>query len=123
MDGFSVIQHKNKQIFLIDYSICGSDKSKFMQLFAHAMREYVKQPPNSMLVLVNVDKISYDKDHLKVLKDSRDLGSKYEKRIAVLGIHGVKKVAFNFVTGLKGGKNMKVFETAEEAKEWLVGEG
>jgi hypothetical protein len=55
---------------------------------------------------------------LKVLGNT--VFKKHMKCSAVLGITGLKKILFNGYNTATGAKNVKAFNTQEEALEWLV---
>ena len=44
----------------------------------------------------------------------------YEKRVAVIGMKGLQKVAYNFIVSLTQKDLVKAFDSELEAKEWLV---
>jgi len=120
MEGFSVISYKNKQIFCIDYSSIGTDKNKVLQLLDWVAAEYKKQPPKSILALTNVDNLHFDSQIIDLFKKQRERVSPYEKKVAVIGMKGLQKVAYNFIITLTQKDLVKAFDSELEAKEWLV---
>ena len=120
MEGFSIITHKNKQIFCIDYSGIGNAKEKVLQLLEWVAVEYKKQPPKSILALTNVENLHFDSQIIDAFKKGRDQTTPYEKRVAVIGMKGIQKVAYNFIISLTQKDLVKAFDSEVEAKEWLV---
>lgn len=122
MEGFSIITYKNKQIYCIDYSNVGESKEKVIQLLNGAIDEYVskKLPPKSVLSLTNVTNLHFDSDIISAFKSQREKSTPYEKRVAVIGMKGLQKVAYNFIITLTQKDLVKAFDTEMEAKEWLV---
>jgi hypothetical protein len=118
VDGMLKITYKNKEIIYLDYSKFGDSKEKVLGLLKSAPDEYKKYPPKSLLVLVNVKGFHFDMDTLNTFKNEAPKTAPYEKKVAVVYVKGLVKAAYNFVALTKS--NFKVFETEEEAKEWLI---
>lgn len=126
MEGFSRITYKNKTINYVNYSIFQSDahqKQKMLELLKFAEADRIIQPLDSALVLVNVSNLSFDMDTLKQFKESVDRMDPFDKKMAVVGVTGLIKTAYNFVFGLTQNRKRKAFDSELEAKEWLVVEG
>jgi hypothetical protein len=118
MEGVSLIQYKNKSILFIDYSICKS-KEEIFQLLQQGATEYQKQPKGSVLALINIANVRFDMEILDTFKNSTERTAPYEKKVAVFGIKGLQKVAYNFVSGITNPR-MKAFDSELEAKDWLI---
>lgn len=125
MEGYSKFTYCDKTIFYEDYSIFQShpdQKEKVVELLKFIQGDLLKQPLNSVLSLVNVSNLKFDMLILKLFKESTQLTSPYERKIAVLGVKGMLKSGYNFVIGLTSKRQVKAFETEQEAKDWLVKE-
>jgi hypothetical protein len=125
MEGYSKINYKNKTIYYSNYSIYQSDpdqKRKTLELLDFIQADRIKQPLNSVLALVNVANLDFDMEILKRLKENLQQTEPYDKKMALIGINGLKKTAYNFVFGLTPSPKRKSFDTELEAKEWLVKE-
>lgn len=120
MEGFSVITYKNKQIFYIDYSGIGSTKEKVLEFLDWVAVEYKKSPPKSILALTNIENLHFDSQIIEAFKKGRNQTMPYEKRVAVIGMKGIQKVAYNFIVSLTQKDLVKAFDSEIEAKEWLV---
>jgi hypothetical protein len=122
MEGFSKIAYKGKEIFCIDYSSFGFNKEKALQLLRGATEYYVSNqlPPNSVLALVNVSGLHFDNDVINAFKEEKEKTDPYDKKIAILGMKGLQKVAYNFIISLTKRDSVKLFDIEQEAKEWLV---
>jgi hypothetical protein len=122
MEGLSTITYKNKQIYYIDYSGIGESKEKVMQLLTGVVDEYVskKLPPKSVLAITNVTNLHFDSDIINVFKTQREKSLPFEKKVAVVGMKGLQKVAYNFIVTLTQKDLVKAFDSELEAKEWLV---
>lgn len=121
VEGFSIIPYKDKRIYYVDYSALNKSKEKTIQLITHATQVYVNLPQNSVLALVNTENGYFDMDTLKVFKAEGSKTAIYEKKVAVIGVKRLIKVAYDFVVGLTNRK-YRLFDTKEEALEWLVSE-
>jgi hypothetical protein len=125
MEGFSIITYKDKTIFYSNFSIFQSDpdqKQKILKLMKYGEDEWLKQPLNSVLALINVLNLNFDMEILRYFRESLAKTTHYEKKIAIIGVTGLIKTAYNFVIGLVPNQKVKTFDTEEEAMEWLVKE-
>jgi hypothetical protein len=122
MEGISKIYYKNKTIYYIDYSAVENSKEKTLELLKGITEEYKRQqlPPKSVLALTNIANRQFDMDILNAFKAERERTSPYEKKVAVIGMSGLQKVAYNFIVSLTQKDLVKAFNTEIEAKEWLV---
>lgn len=125
VEGLSTINHQGKSIVYIDYTSFANldraqQKEKVLQLMRHVIETYSKYPPKSVLSLVNVENVFFDMDMLNAFKNSRN-ETKYEKKLAVIGIKGLIKAAYNFVVGLTQDRSsVRTFDTKQEALDWLA---
>jgi len=119
MEGYSVINYKNKQIHIVDYSVLNKSKEKTIKLIQYATEQYKNLPKDSVLAIVNAENFYFDMDILKVFKEEGAKTAPYEKKVAVIGVKGLIKAAYNFVVGLTR-NNYKVMNSEAEAKEWLI---
>ncbi len=120
MEGLSKISYQGKEIIYVDYSSFGFDKEKALKLINASTEEYMKHPAKSVLALVNVSNLHFDSDIINLMKQTKEKTIPYEKKIAIIGMKGLQKVAYNFVTSLTQRDVVKVLDTELEAKEWLV---
>ncbi|NLW46565.1 MAG: hypothetical protein GXY86_04405 [Firmicutes bacterium] len=120
MEGFSKIAYKGKEILYADYSSFGFDKEKTLQLISGFANEYMKCPPKSALALVNVANLHFDTDIINALKENQDKTVPYQKKVAIIGMKGLQKVAYNFIITLTQRDSVKILNSENEAKEWLV---
>lgn len=120
MKEFFVITYKDRKIHYIDYSNFGSSKEKTLQLLKYSIGECKKLEPKSSLTLINVVNLSFDMDIINAFRDSIGDTFPYVKKLAVIGLNGLQKVVYNFITNLSQKYLIKAFETELEAKEWLI---
>lgn len=120
MEGLSIISYKNKSIMFIDFSV-NKTKEKTLELINAVGTESEKYPPKSILVLVNAAGFTFDMDVLNVFKDMHmKKAAPHQKKMAVIGMKGLIKAAYNMIVGLTQNDSSKIFDSELEAKEWLV---
>jgi hypothetical protein len=120
MEGLSHIIYKDKTIIYVDYSGFGSSKGKIIALIKEATGEYKKYPLGSVLALINIQSTMFDIDILNIMKNAKAETIPYEKRIAIIGMEGPQKAAYDFIVCLTQKEIIKVFDSEQEAKDWLV---
>ena len=119
MDGLSTFTYKNKTIMYIDFSGVEKSKEKTLQLIQRGNEGYQKYPPKSAIALVNVKDLYFDMEILNSFKKGQELCTPYQKKVAIIGVKGLIKAAYNFVLGLTN-PTTKAFESEQAAKDWLV---
>ena len=124
MEGFSKIAYKGKEIYCFNYSSYGFDKEKALQLLRSIPDLYKQQqiPPHSVLALTNISGLHFDTEVINAFSDERPKTADYEKKVAVVGMKGLQKVAYNFIISLTQRNLVKTFDSELDAKEWLVSE-
>lgn len=120
MEGLSKIAYKGKEIFYVDYSKFGMDKEKTINLILGAAEEYMKYPLKSVLAITNVANLHFDTDIVNAFKISQEKTAPYQKKIAIIGMKGLQKVAYNFIVSLTQRDLVKVMDSLEEAKDWVT---
>ncbi len=113
-------EYKGKRILMCDYRGLGSEE--LAEDISTAAKMLLEVPaPTKSLIFNNFEGAVVGKDVMTRLKE---VGPEVEPRTeksAIIGIHGVRHVllsAYNRVTG--AANHQKLFDTQEEALEWLV---
>ncbi len=124
MENFSKVAYKGKEIYYFDYSSFGFDKEKTLNLLRSIPEIYKQQqtPPKSVLALTNISGLHFDSDVINAFNEERPKTAPYEKKVAVIGMKGLQKVAYNFIVSLTQRNLVKAFDSESDAKEWLVSE-
>jgi hypothetical protein len=120
MEGLSTITYKNKTIIHIDYTKVLDSQAKIIQLIKEATDEYRKCPPASVLALVNVRNVKYNMNIVDTLTKSQNDIISLVKKIAVVGVDDLIKVAYDYIISLPEKNKVQIFNSEIEAKEWLV---
>jgi|SRR5690554_2711018 hypothetical protein len=111
--------YKDQEIIVIDFSEVGADKEKALAIIAEVFPTLSSYPKNSVLTLTNVSGLRFDKEVLEAFKESILQVRPYQRKAAVIGMKGIQKAAYTFVTMLTMDIT-RSFDSELEAKEWLV---
>jgi len=112
------IDHGGKRIYYIDFS--GSDVDSIKQVVAKSKKDIAAEPAGSVLTMTNVEDVTITPELSNMMKEFTAHNKPYVKSGAVLGITGLKKVTFNAVLMFSGRRNLHLFDSMDEAKDWLV---
>ena len=113
----SHFNHQGTPMMFADYRECKSPESQLELLdeVANTM-----QAMSEVRLLVDYNGISAGSDYMARLKKyGNTVFKQHMKCSAVLGITGLKKVLFNGYQLATGAKNVKAFDSREDALEWL----
>ena len=78
-----------------------------------------KEPESSVLLITDVTDAHYNPYVVNRLKENTKLTTPHMKAYAVVGITGLMRVVLHSVVMFTG-QDIKMCDTIEEAKEWLV---
>jgi len=112
------VPHKGKKILLMDYS--NSEKEDILKAIAETKLLVAKEPPKSVLGIVNVTGSGFNSDVSNALKDLAKHNEPYIKMSTVVGVDGIKRAIYVAVLRFTGRKNLVLKDSVEEAKDWLV---
>jgi hypothetical protein len=119
MAGYSIINYKDKKIYYFDHT--GLPERELIDNINAGIKmileTYDGEPILNLSNWTNTFGTNEVMDALKT-DQQKDIYKKC-KKIAVVGISGIKKILLNAINPLTGGKT-RAFNTLEEAKEWLV---
>ncbi len=113
------IDHKGKQIVYLDFSDMQGDEivqtvRKFEQLVLENKNN------NNLVSLTNFTNARTFGDGLEEIKRVAKEVRPYLDKRAVVGITGVKAILYKMVNLFASGAPTKIFDTLEEAKDYLV---
>jgi hypothetical protein len=113
------ITHQGKQILLVDLSHCSSRQ---VEETARTVPDYVTvQPPGSVLLLADFTGASFDRDAIRVMKESAVFDKPFIKKTAWIGAEHFPNEFREEILRFSR-REMPVFKTREEALDWLVGD-
>lgn len=113
--------HQGKRILLLDYSAM-TDPGEAMAAIQRSMAIVAAQPRDSLLVLTDVSDSRYNATVLQGLKELAAHNAPYVKASAVVGITGLRRIAYQAVIVFSK-RNIKTFDSRESARAWLVTQG
>ena len=113
------IGHAGREILLVDFSGCSARE---MEKIARAVPDFVSvKPRNSVLILSDFSGATFDEDALRAVKEAAVFDKPFVKKSALIGTQTIPTA---FVAGVKSysRRDLVVFETRQEALDWLVGD-
>jgi hypothetical protein len=111
------IRHKDKEILFLDFS--NGNPEDNLPVLEETKKIIAVQPYNSLLTLVDVTSAKFNNESRDKLKAFALHNKPYVKASAVVGVAGLAKVLYTVVMQFSG-RNIPIFNTLEEAKDWLV---
>jgi hypothetical protein len=121
--GAKLVEYKGKQIYYVDYSNIKTNE-EFLSIIkqTNAFREKVKaEGKHNLLMLVDVTGSFIYGEVLEEIKKAGKNTREIISKQAVVGITGGKKILLKIVQTITN-MSFKVFDTVEEAQDWLIAE-
>jgi hypothetical protein len=116
-DRIRYIEHKGKQILLVDISHCSANE---LETIARLVPTYVtSEPHGSVLLLADFTGAEFDRIAIDRLKEGAVFDRPHIKRSAWVGIESLPKVFYEHIKSFSR-RELPSFKTREEAMEWLV---
>jgi hypothetical protein len=119
--GASFVEHKGRMIYFVDYSNIKSNEEFLATIKqTNAFREKTRaEGKRDLLMLVDFTGSYVYGEVLEEIKKAGKITKELTAREAVVGITGGKKILLRIVQTITQ-MNLRVFDTIEEAKDWLV---
>lgn len=123
----ALIEHQGKTIHYVNYSIFkdlprAEQKENILAVLQKSLEVLKNCKPGSVLTLINVTGLYFDMEIVNAFRNATQATGHCSKKMAIVGIQGIMKAAYNFVVGLTPNKTVRTFTSEEEAKDWLVSE-
>jgi hypothetical protein len=116
-DRIRCIEHKGRQILLVDMSHC---TPREVEKISQLVPTYVTvEPRESVLLLADFTGAEFDRIAIERLKESAVFDRPHVKRSAWVGIEGLPHIFFEHIKNFSQ-RDLPAFNTREEAMEWLV---
>lgn len=112
------MDHGGKKIYYIDFRESTLDAIK--ATIGKAQTAIAAEPEGSVLTMTNVEGVGVTPELSNLMKAFTNHNKPYVKAGAVLGVKGLLKITFNAVLIFSGRRNLHLFSTMDEAKDWLV---
>jgi hypothetical protein len=118
-DRIRFIEHKGKQILLIEVSHC---KAAELERFSGYVPAYVTQQPRaSVLLLADFTGAEFSRDAAMRLKEATVFDRPHLKKSAWVGAESIPHVFYENIKSFSQ-RELPTFKTRDEALEWLVSE-
>ncbi len=111
------ITHKGKRIYFIDAE--GIDRERVGEVADRAAADIRAQPRGSVLTITHVKGAHVDMQVVDTLRKLAEGNGPYVKAACVTGLSQPQKIVFHTVKILSR-RDLKLFDTVEEAKEYLA---
>lgn len=117
MERIQFVEHKGKQILLIDFTDCTPQE---VMVISTAVRDVVRrQPKGSVLALADFTGAQFSKDAVTRIKEVTTVDAPYVKRAAWVGTGSMPEAYFKAIQTFST-REFVPFESRAEALEWLV---
>lgn len=119
MPGVDFIEYKGKRILYEDYS--GLTPKTLAPFLEKARTLISREPPASILALVNVTDAKFDMEVASMMKDFVKANTVFIKCSAIFGMGGLQSVLYRTIVTVTGRSNLKVCGSEQEARDYLAG--
>ena len=115
-DRIRFIEHKGKQVLLVDISHCTAAE---LERMAGYVRSYVtQQPRGSVLLLADFTGAEFSRDAMMRLKEATVFDRPHLKKSAWVGAESIPHVFYENIKSFSQ-RELPTFKTREEALEWV----
>lgn len=115
-----IINHKGKSICFMDFEGLKAVED-FKYMIDASIKHIRSQPQNSVIALTSMEGMHFNSEIRSMISNFIDGNKSYMKLSAVYGVNGLIRAIYNGVTKLTG-RDVRAFDTKEEALEWLTSE-
>jgi len=117
MDKARFVQHKGKEIFILDCSGC--KPAEVHQIIDECARQVRCRPPKSVRTLTIAGGGKFDNETITRLKELTKGNEPHVHRAALVGITGLYKVVVTAIS-MFSKREFHLFDTMEEALDFLA---
>lgn len=118
MGSSEIIQHKGKNIVLVNLADC--TPPTILSILDSAAVLIAKSAPKSALVLTDSTNATYNSEVSTAMKNFSTKNTPYVKGSAVVGADAMRKVLVAAVR-VATKRDIRTFDSREQAMDWLVG--
>lgn len=117
MGSTQTVSYKGKEIFITDVS--KAEPIESTRVYDEAIQKITKMPHKSVLLITDSTDAVYNSESSAVTKNYSSTISAHIKGSAVVGADNMKKIMISTLRLLTK-RDIKTFDTREQAMEWLV---
>jgi hypothetical protein len=118
MSRTETILHNGKPIYYMDFSSLKSE-SEIESLITESKSFIRSKPPKSVYSLTNIEDMHFNGTIKELFVDFVKGNKVYIKASAIIGVTGMKQILFNGIMRLTG-RDIRSFDSADQAKNWLI---
>lgn len=118
VDASGFYTYKGKRVYVLDVNGCKAEQT--ISRIDKAIPIIRGEADKSVLLLTDLRDLVYSADSLEAAKNFAKGNERVVLKSAMLGITGLKKIAFNTLIRFSGRSNIKIFDVPDDAMEWLV---
>lgn len=116
----TIISHNGKRIFFSDYTnLSGEAFVNCINRHHKHQMEFIESENDTILVLTDVTGANGDREAIVCFKEKTQVAEKHIRKSAVIGVIGIQKVLLKGVNRFSR-LNSKIFDSREDALQWLV---
>lgn len=112
--------HKGKRFLFCDFANYGRDAASLREEVEEVDAAILAEPKGSVLALADLRGTVTSSAVVDLFKQSAKRTHGWVERQAVVGVTGIQKILASAVARFSG-QSMHLFDTVDEAKEWLAG--
>lgn len=120
MSSVNFIEHRGKRILFMDIS-GNQDPKESMRTGDQAKAIILAQPPKSVLLLTDVTNARYNPEATDYMKEYSSRITPFVKASAMVGVHGIRSIILQTLIRVSG-RNIRLFQDLESARDWLAGQ-
>ena len=113
------VLHRQRRILLYDFTNL-PDTRDALELIQFARKIAAQQIANSLFTLTDISDSHYDRHVTAALQELAKHNKPYVIAGAAVGVAGLQKVIFRSILAFSGRKNISLFDSREEALDWLA---
>ncbi len=112
------LTHNGQQILVTDWTYIDNDK-EFVEIVVNTSNYVIQLGQYDLLELINLQGSNQTATIIRTMQDMASETRPFNKRKAVIGVTGVKRVLLNTINRFAG-ESIKAFKTEHEALSWLI---
>ena len=114
------VTHQGKRVFISDFSNLNYDVAAVHEECEAIKVALADELPKSILAIVNMEGTFANEKIVGEFRQLLPTTNKYVKRRAVIGLKGFRRHFVFFVTKVVGEVNFSIFDSLNEAQDWIV---
>jgi hypothetical protein len=113
------VLHRQRRVLLYDFTNL-PDAGDALELIDYARKIAAQQSQHSIFTLTDISDSHYDRKVTAALQELAKHNKPYVIAGAAVGVAGLQKVVFRSILTFSGRRNISLFNSREEALDWLA---